>query len=283
MSKYINYSYLDEDTKKEIRRAIIKAISIPGYIVPFASREMPISRGWGTGGLQITLTIIKEEDILKVIDQGSDDSVNAVILREFISSCSFCKTTKDTTKASIIQTRHRIPETPTTEEQILVFQVPYPDVLVTVEPDSYIQKKLHAFHDYSKLWILLFDDIFAVGDSRFTHRYPVRVNDGYVMDPSPIPRFDIPKLNNNKSLLLFGAGREKKIYAIPPYTKVEPLKFEDIEFKIELYEEIRCEKCGAKGVFFDIFEDSCGEKHYYCNDTDFCERNRYAYRSKRSK
>jgi alpha-D-ribose 1-methylphosphonate 5-phosphate C-P lyase len=251
MSDYLNYGYLDEDTKKEIRRAILKAVAIPGYIVPFASREMPIFRGWGTGGLQITLSIITEEDTIKVIDQGSDDSVNAVIIRNFISSCSYCNTTTDTTKASIIQTRHRIPETVTNEDQILVFQVPYPDAVVTVEPDSYKQKLLHGFNDYSKLWVLLYEDIATMGDSRFSHRYPVKVNNRYIMDPSPIPRYDIPKLNNNKSLLLFGAGREKRIYAIPPYTKVEPIKFDDIQFKVEKFKDKKCEKCGATGVFLD--------------------------------
>ena len=29
--------------------------AIPGFQVPFASRELPIFYGWGTGGLQITL------------------------------------------------------------------------------------------------------------------------------------------------------------------------------------------------------------------------------------
>ncbi len=278
MSEYLNYSYLDEDTKKEIRRAIIKAVAIPGYIVPFASREMPVSRGWGTGGLQITLTIITENDKLKVIDQGSDDSVNAVILRNFISSSSNCGKTTDTTEATIIQTRHRIPETKTNENQIIVFQVPYPDALVTVEPDSYKQKLLHAFNDYSKLWTLLYEDISTMGDSRFSHRYPVKVNNRYIMDPSPIPRYDIPKLNNNSSLLLFGAGREKRIYAIPPYTTVEPIKFDDIPFKIERYDNIRCEKCGAADVFLDVIKIN-GEEHYFCNDTDFCKRNLNAVKS----
>jgi len=35
-----NFAYLDEQTKRMIRRAILKAIAIPGYQVPFASREM---------------------------------------------------------------------------------------------------------------------------------------------------------------------------------------------------------------------------------------------------
>jgi len=33
-----NFAYLDEQTKRMIRRAILKAIAIPGYQVPFAER-----------------------------------------------------------------------------------------------------------------------------------------------------------------------------------------------------------------------------------------------------
>ena len=36
-----NFAYLDEQTKRMIRRAILKAVAIPGYQVPFGGREMP--------------------------------------------------------------------------------------------------------------------------------------------------------------------------------------------------------------------------------------------------
>jgi alpha-D-ribose 1-methylphosphonate 5-phosphate C-P lyase len=53
-----NFAYLDEQTKRMIRRAILKAVAIPGYQVPFASREMPLPYGWGTGGVQVTAAIL---------------------------------------------------------------------------------------------------------------------------------------------------------------------------------------------------------------------------------
>src|SRR6202040_2936499 len=65
-----NFAYLDEQTKRMIRRAILKAVAIPGYQVPFGSREMPLPYGWGTGGIQVTASIIGQDDVLKVIDQG---------------------------------------------------------------------------------------------------------------------------------------------------------------------------------------------------------------------
>src|SRR5471032_2926567 len=119
-----NHGYLDEQTKRMIRRAILKAVAIPGYQVPFAGREMPMPYGWGTGGIQITASIIGQQDVLKVIDQGADDTTNAVSIRKFFQSVAGVKTTEKTVEASLIQTRHRIPETLLAEDQILIFQVP---------------------------------------------------------------------------------------------------------------------------------------------------------------
>lgn len=65
-----NFAYLDEQTKRMIRRAILKAVAIPGYRVPFGGREMPMPYGWGTGGIQLTASVIGEPDVLKVIDRA---------------------------------------------------------------------------------------------------------------------------------------------------------------------------------------------------------------------
>ncbi len=40
-----NFAYLDERTKRMIRRAILKAVAIPGYQVPLGAREMPLPYG----------------------------------------------------------------------------------------------------------------------------------------------------------------------------------------------------------------------------------------------
>ena len=69
-----------------IRRALLKAVAIPGYQVPFGSREMPVPRGWGTGGIQMTAAMIGPGDVLKVIDQGADDTTNAVSIRRFFAA-----------------------------------------------------------------------------------------------------------------------------------------------------------------------------------------------------
>src|SRR5438067_9879337 len=129
-----NFAYLDEQTKRMIRRAILKGIAIPGYQVPFASREMPMPYGWGTGGVQVTASIIGPDDVLKVIDQGADDTTNAVSIRKFFAKTAGVKTTTTTEDATIIQTRHRIPEATLASDQIIVFQVPIPEPLRYLEP-----------------------------------------------------------------------------------------------------------------------------------------------------
>ena len=84
MKPSYNFAYLNEQTKRMIRRAILKAVAIPGYQVPFASREMPMPYGWGTGGVQVTASVLKPDDVLKVIDQGADDTTNAVSIRKLL-------------------------------------------------------------------------------------------------------------------------------------------------------------------------------------------------------
>ncbi|MBA1335512.1 MAG: Alpha-D-ribose 1-methylphosphonate 5-phosphate C-P lyase [Firmicutes bacterium] len=270
MSKY-NFAFFDEGSKREIRRATLKAIAIPGYQVPFASREMPIARGWGTGGLQLTLSLVGTDDVIKVIDQGTDESVNAVNIKKLIKITTGIKETEKTAEATIIQSRHRIPETELREDQIIVLQVPLPEPLRIIEPSEYVTKRLHADQEYSGIWLMLFEQIMQHGRMATGADHPVLVNDRYVMAPSPIPRFDNPKMHCSKALILLGAGREKKIYAVPPYTKVQSLAFEDYPFEVEDMSARVCRLCGAKGIFMDeLIDEETQEKYYQCNDVSYC-------------
>ncbi|MDF1509598.1 alpha-D-ribose 1-methylphosphonate 5-phosphate C-P-lyase PhnJ [Robertmurraya sp. DFI.2.37] len=271
MNTTYNFAFFDEGSKREIRRATLKAIAIPGYQVPFASREMPIGRGWGTGGLQLTLSLIGKKDVLKVIDQGSDESVNAVNIKKLVSNTTGVEVTEHTSKATLIQSRHRIPEVPLTKEQILVLQVPLPEPLRYYEPSETETKKLHAEKEYSGAWLMLFEQIMKYGGMTTGADHPVLVHDRYVMAPSPIPRFDNPKMNANEALILLGAGREKKVYAVPPYTKVVSLDFEDYPFQAETFADKHCRLCGQTNVFLDeLVDELTDETVYQCNDTSNC-------------
>ncbi|KFF49302.1 hypothetical protein GY26_08690 [Gammaproteobacteria bacterium MFB021] len=269
-----NFAYLDEQTKRMIRRALLKAVAIPGYQVPFGGREMPMPYGWGTGGVQLTASILGADDILKVIDQGADDTTNAVSIRHFFQRVAGVETTTATTAANVIQTRHRIPETPLRAGQILVFQVPIPEPLRFIEPSEQETRLMHALEEYGVMHVKLYEDIARYGHIATTYAYPVKVDGRYVMDPSPIPKFDNPKLDGNPALMLFGAGREKRLYAIPPHTRVESLDFEDHPFEIQSWEHA-CALCGSDHSYLDeVITDDHGGRMFVCSDTDYCQSRR---------
>lgn len=269
-----NYAYLDEQTKRMVRRSLLKAVAAPGYQVPFASREMPMPYGWGTGGIQITASIIGPDDTLKVIDQGADDTTNAVSIRKFFARTAQVKTTTRTQDASLIQTRHRIPETPLAPEQILVYQVPIPEPLRFMEPRETETRKMHALREYGVMHVKLYEDIARHGRIATSFNYPVLVGGRYVMAPSPIPKFDNPKMHQSPALQLFGAGREQRIYAVPPYTKVRSLDFEDHPFEVQKWDQT-CALCGAKDSFLDeVIVDDKGGRLFVCSDSDYCQERR---------
>ncbi len=267
-----NYAYIDESTKKEIRRKLLKAVAIPGYQVPYSSPEMPISRGWGTGGLHITLALIGKSDVFKIIDQGSDASVNACNLRDFVHKCTACATTFDTAEATIIQTRHRITEEKLRTDQIMVFQVPQPEPLRRVERYEMRTRQMHAEADYAKMWVALYEAYVRYGAIMRGAGYPVMVHRRFVMAPSPIPRWDVPNLHMSDNLYLFGAGREKRLYAVPPYTEVKPLEFEDVKFDIEDFTEKLCELTAYGPAFMDELYKDDGGRSYVINDSNFLDK-----------
>ncbi|GHF48193.1 alpha-D-ribose 1-methylphosphonate 5-phosphate C-P-lyase PhnJ [Seohaeicola zhoushanensis] len=270
-----NFAYLDEQTKRMIRRAILKGLAVPGYQVPFASREMPMPYGWGTGGVQVSAAILVPEDRFKVIDQGSDDTTNAVSIRKFFEATAGVATTTHTTEATVIQTRHRIPETALTEGQILVYQVPIPEPLRFLEPREAETRKMHALEEYGLMHVKLYEDIARHGHIATAYAYPVLVQGRYVMDPSPIPKFDNPRLES-AAIQLFGAGREQRIYALPPHTRVVSLDFEDHPFEASKADHA-CGLCGAGDTYLDeVITDDRGSRLFACSDTDYCEARRAA-------
>ena len=265
-----NFAYLDEQTKRMLRRAILKAVAVPGYQVPFGGREMPMPYGWGTGGIQVSAAIIGQADILKVIDQGSDDTTNAVSIRSFFQKVAGVETTTKTARASIIQTRHRIPEEPLVEGQIMVYQVPIPEPLRWLEPSEVETRIMHGLEEYGLMHVKLYEDVANHGQIATSFDYPVLVKERYMMSPSPLPKFDNPKMHQCPALQLFGAGREKRIYAIPPYTNVTSLDFEDYPFEVQSWER-PCAFCGSKQSYLDeVIVDDNGARLYVCSDSDFC-------------
>lgn len=264
---------LDEHAKREIRRAILTAVAIPGYQVPFGSREMPVARGWGSGGLQLTLALAGETDAVKVIDQGDDEGVNAVNLRRLIVDAAQATETSVAAESTLIQSRHRIPEDELTEEQIIILQVPVPEPLRGVERDMRELARMHAEADYSRMWVSLYEDKVRNGVITKTTGYPCLVNGRYVIATTPIPRWDVPRLHHAPFITLFGAGREKRIYAIPPDTEVVPMTFDDVPFEVETNDGAACAHCVSTDSYLVAVPGSGGQR-WVCSDTDWCRRRR---------
>ena len=267
-----SYGFLDPYAKRELRRRMLKAIAIPGYQVPYASRELPIARGWGTGGLQVSLSLVGPESVVKVIDQGADDSVNAANLRRFITRMSGAETTTDATKATILQSRHRIPEEILGEGQALVLQVPDPEPLRGVQPDISKAHEMHADSDYAQLWLLLYEQLVRYKSYVQGASYPALVNGRYIISPSPIPRWDNAKLHQAANLTLLSAGREKRLYAVPPYTNVYPLEFTDVPFEVENQEGWMCRTTGVTNKFMNELPQADGTSQYELSDSGYAEK-----------
>ena len=129
----------------------------------------------------------------------------------------------------------------------MVYQVPLPEPLRWLEPSEQETRTLHALEEYGIMNVKLYEDIVRHGTIATGFDYPVRVAGRYIMSPSPIPRFDNPKMHQCPALQLFGAGREKRLYAIPPYTDVESLDFEDYPFTVQSWDEA-CAICGRCAI-----------------------------------
>ena len=259
---------LDEQAKREVRRAVLHAVCIPGYQVEFGSREMPVARGWGSGGLQVTLAIGGPADTVKVIDQGDEEGVNAVNLRRLICGTLGSGATGDTRDASITQSRHRVPEEAMRDDQILVLQVPVSEPLRPVERSVVECRRMHAEGDYSRMWVAMYEDLVTGGVINAAAGYPVVVDDRYLMAPSPIPRWDVPRLHDSDHLTILSHGRDKRLYAVPPHTKVEPVTFTDVPFEVEHPAGEACGLCGSDDAYLVQTRDG----DFLCSDVEWCAR-----------
>jgi alpha-D-ribose 1-methylphosphonate 5-phosphate C-P lyase len=163
-----------------------------------------------------------------------------------------------------------------TAAQILIYQVPMPEPLAKLEPRRRESIKMHALSEYGLMHVRLYEDIAQLGAISHAYDYPVMVNERYLMSPSPIPKFDNPKMHMNPALQLFGAGREKRLYAVPPFTPVRSLDFEDHPFEVQRWDHA-CALCGASESYLDeMIVDDAGSRLYVCSDSDYCEQRRGA-------
>ena len=145
-----------------------------------------------------------------------------------------------------------------------------------LEPRETETRKMHALEEYGLMHVKLYEDIARHGQIATAYAYPVKVEGRYVMDPSPIPKFDNPKMSGCGAIQLFGAGREQRIYALPPWTQVVSLDFEDFPFEASKA-DAACDLCGAEDSYLDeVITDDAGGRIFVCSDTDYCRSHREA-------
>src|SRR5207302_11330699 len=107
-------------------------------------------------------------------------------------------------------------------------QVRSPEPARPVEPSDAVTRRMRAERADAGRWLRLSENIARYGRIALSDRYPCMVNDSALMDPAPIPRHDVATLHHSPNLHLFGAGREQRVYAVPPYTSEEPLSAQDL-------------------------------------------------------
>jgi alpha-D-ribose 1-methylphosphonate 5-phosphate C-P lyase len=87
-----------------------------------------------------------------------------------------------------------------------VLQVPNPEPLRSVQPDMSVARQMHADADYGRLWLTLYKQIVRAGRIMEGAAYPALVNGQPVMTPSPVPRWDVPKLQMASRLTCHRSG-----------------------------------------------------------------------------
>ena len=177
----------------------------------------------------------------------------------------------------MIQTRHRIPEAPLQENQILVYQVPIPEPLRFLEPRETETRRMHALAEYGLMHVKLYEDIAHHGHIATTYAYPVKVDGRYVMDPSPTPKFDNPKMDDCAGAAAV-RRRPREAHLRDPAVHARWCRsISRIIRSSAIGIEAPCALCGADDTYLDeVVIDDRGGRMFVCSDTDYCEGRREA-------
>jgi alpha-D-ribose 1-methylphosphonate 5-phosphate C-P lyase len=122
------------------------------------------------------------------------------------------------------------------------------------------------------MWLDLYEQLVRHKTYTGGANYPVIVHNRYLMAASPIPRWDTPMLHQAAHLTLLSAGREKRLYAVPPYTDVRPIEFDDVHFSVESQAGRVCAQTGAINKFMNEIPQPDGSVRYYLSDTGYIEK-----------
>jgi alpha-D-ribose 1-methylphosphonate 5-phosphate C-P lyase len=160
-----NFAYLDEQTKRMIRRAILKGARHPRLSGAVRQPRDADALWLGHRRRAGHGRLLTPEDTLKVIDQGADDTTNAVSIRSFFERTAGVATTEATGRGQRHPDPPPHPRDAAAEGQILVYQVPIPEPLRFLEPRETETRKMHALEEYGLMHVKLYEDIAATAIS----------------------------------------------------------------------------------------------------------------------
>lgn len=179
--------------------------------------------------------------------------------------------TLTTGEATLIVLPHRIPEERMTSGQILILQVPHPGAAASRRA---VRRRRARDARRRGLRAHVARAVRGRGTQRRGDRgrgvsrageRPLRHG------PQPDPALGLPKLDQAETLFLFGAGREKRIYAVPPYTSVKPLEFEDFPFSIVHLPGCRAAAAARRTHTSSPRRRRDGSTLSVCSDASYCD------------
>jgi alpha-D-ribose 1-methylphosphonate 5-phosphate C-P lyase len=244
------------------RRWGVKALSAMGKKAE-AIRYAEESRGLNDPGWQIAQAC---EALL--LSSGLTDEA----YRRYALEANQGTTNLATFRAIAKKYPNKQPEEILREGQVLVLQVPDPEPLRAVQPDTSAALQMHADADYGQMWLVLYEQLVRYKHFLQGASYPSLVHRRYLISPSPIPRWDTPKLHQAEHLTILSAGREKRIYAVPPYTDVHPIEFDDVPFAVEDQRAWADYRTGTQHKFMNEIPQPDGSAIYELSDTGYAEK-----------
>jgi alpha-D-ribose 1-methylphosphonate 5-phosphate C-P lyase len=128
---------------------------------------------------------------------------------------------------------------------------------------------MHALEEYGLMHVKLYEDIARNGHIATTYAYPVKVEGRYVMDPSPTRNSTIRRCTC-PAIQLFGAGREKRIYAIPP-TPMSSASISRITRSRPPFRSALRAVRRRDSYLDEVIATTSGGRMFVCSDTDYCE------------
>ena len=270
--KSFNYAFIDEFTKKEIRRKTLKAVCIPGYQVPYSSPEMPISRGWGTGGLHLIPRAHRTRRCLQGHRSGQRcqrECLQPASVRQIDDQLRTHFRYGGRDADSVAPPCSRGDPDREADSRAAGAAAGASARRGALRGED---SQMHAEADYAKIWVTLYESYVRSG-SLMQRRRPSHHGERPLRrDAVAHPELGCAELNMARCLYLFGAGREKRIHCIPPFTRVEPLEFEDIRFKVEEFVGIQCSATKQDKAFMDqIYADDFSSS-YVVNDSNFLDK-----------